>query len=296
MLRKLKYFLYLGIAGYLIYLLVGSTDCSFPLKYRLNNLDSRFEISQEEVLTTIFSAEKIWEDAIGINLFEYNPKGQLKINFVFDERQQINIDTKKAEEKINQSESFLTDTLNQHESLSILYKQKLDSHNAIVINYEQQMDTYNQTVDYWNQRGGASPEVFEELSIKKTELKTIYDQLSTEEKELNTLRSQLNNLADLTNTTVKKHNANIETFNDRFGGSREFNQGDYFSKTINIYEFETTTDLKLVLAHEMGHALGLDHVDDPYALMYYLMEKQDINNIKLSEADIQAFDKKCSIK
>lgn len=47
-----------------------------------------------------------------------------------------------------------------------------------------------------------------------------------------------------------------------------------------------------VLAHELGHALGLDHVDDKEAIMYQLNQG---DNLTLSEADIKALKTKCGI-
>jgi len=296
LLKKLKYLLYLGITGYLVYLLVGSTGCSFPIKYNLGNLDPRFELSQEAALVVISSAEKIWEDAIGIDLFEYDPKGKLKINFVFDERQQLNIDVKNAEETINQSESSVEEATNQYKDLLALYNQRLDSYNISANIYEQQMQAYNEKIDYWNTQGGASTKIYKELSVERTELETMYNQLASQEMNLNELGTKVNALAKIANITVDLHNTKINIFNEKFGTAREFDQGTYLSNTINIYEFETTTDLKLVIAHEMGHALGLDHIDNPYSLMYYLMEKQDLNNIKLTEDDIQTLKQRCRIK
>jgi predicted Zn-dependent protease len=51
-----------------------------------------------------------------------------------------------------------------------------------------------------------------------------------------------------------------------------------------------------VLAHEFGHALGLDHVEDPQAIMYYLMDKQNIKDLKLTTDDINALKKGCNIR
>ncbi len=290
------WFLYLIFFSFLAYLFLNPSGCSYPIKYSLGNLDPRFEISQEDTFNILANAEKIWEDSMGIDIFEYDPKGKLKINFVFDERQQLNIDIKKAEKKIEQSESSVKKVTTLHDDLLVLYNQKLSAYDISLKDYKQQMDTYNQKVDYWNNKGGAPSVIYDELNSQRSNLGIVYDQLSYQEQVLNELLGKVNASVDVTNLTIDRYNTHVDSFNQEFGGAREFDQGDYLSNTINIYEYRTMSDLTLVIAHEMGHALGLNHVDDPYSLMYYLMEKQDLNNIKLSKDDIQALKQRCRIK
>jgi predicted Zn-dependent protease len=44
-------------------------------------------------------------------------------------------------------------------------------------------------------------------------------------------------------------------------------------------------ELMLVLAHEMGHALGIGHVDNPQSVMYRLMGNQARPGLELTEDD-----------
>jgi predicted Zn-dependent protease len=66
-------------------------------------------------------------------------------------------------------------------------------------------------------------------------------------------------------------------------------------RKINIYQFDDIERLTLVLAHEFGHALGLTHVGNPKSVMYYLTDRQDTRNLKLSEEDIRAFQYRCNL-
>ena len=293
--NKNTFYVILFLYG-VIYIFNETPKCSFPIEYNLNNLDTRFEISENKAIEVLLFSEKVWEDSMGINLFEYKPIGKLKINFIFDERQQENIDAREHEKIINQSESYVDKAEKQYENLLSSYNQKLNLYNSSVEDYEQYLQSHNESTDYWNRRGGAPSKIYNQLLSEESKLESMYNQIVYQEQELSELGNKVDSLADVTNLNIDIYNTNVDVFNNKFGPAREFTQGDYIDNNINIYEFETTTDLKMVLAHEFGHALGLDHVENPHSVMYYLMEKQDIDNLKPTEEDISALKQYCGIE
>lgn len=108
---------------------------------------------------------------------------------------------------------------------------------------------------------------------------------------INALVNNINRLAAQLNLTVANYNT--------IGASRgkEFESGDYEASAsgteINVYEFASQPELTRLLAHELGHALGLPHLDDKTAIMYRLNTSR---NEKLSPADLSALKSLCQIK
>ena len=89
---------------------------------------------------------------------------------------------------------------------------------------------------------------------------------------------------DELNALDQQLNASVKQYKQRFQ-PHLFHKGLFNGKQILIYEFESEDDLRLTLAHELGHALGLQHTDDPHALMHPVMKDQDIAHFRLTQAD-----------
>ena len=58
---------------------------------------------------------------------------------------------------------------------------------------------------------------------------------------------------------------------------------------IEIYGFESKKKLKAVLAHEIGHLVGMPHINVKNALMHPILQKNQIEKITLITADIRNF-------
>ena len=78
---------------------------------------------------------------------------------------------------------------------------------------------------------------------------------------------------------------------------REFCEGFYEYKngkrSITIYQYDNEYRLVRVLAHEFGHALGLNHSKSAGAVMYPLIQS---DSLELTVDDIAALKGHCKIK
>jgi Matrixin len=262
--------------------------CKVPLSYRIGSVDSRFDISPEAVRNAVSGAESLWEDGTDRNLFTYSPEGELVVNFVYDERQAKTEKQEEFQELLDQKEGMSDTVKSEYEKLVSNYEDLRQAYENDVAAYEKKLTAYNREVSEWNTRGGAPKDVFERLEKTQDALGREEERLNTRSRELNTLVSRLNVLGSQGNSLVSDYNSLVTKYNDTFAEGGEFTQGEYSDGVITIYEFSTEEELLIVLAHELGHALGIGHVEGEDSFMYHLMGAQDAAG-GLTEIDRGAF-------
>jgi hypothetical protein len=238
--------------------LFAKAPCSEPIPYTLGTFDPQFNISKDYFLSALTEAEAIWEKPLGKQLFTYAPADSaadvLKINLVYDYRQQ-------ATSKLAGLGITVKDNQASYDTLKAKYTALQTEYLAAKNDYE-----------------------LSKQEATRIKINEIVD-------EINALVVVLNRLAGTLNISVDTYN----TVNVTRGES--FEEGVYMSdgssRHIDIYEFSTRTKLVRVLAHELGHALGLDHVADPKAIMYKLNQS---NSLILAPADLAELKAKCGVK
>jgi len=139
------------------------------------------------------------------------------------------------------------------------------------------------------------PQVYEQLENDKSILEKEAEELEQKRLNLNSIATEINSAAQENNQLVDTYNIDVLTYNNKFGVRREFDQGDYRGVEINVYQFDTLNDLRLTMAHEFGHALGLEHVENSSSVMYYLMDEQNLLDPRLTEEDVGALKLKCDL-
>lgn len=280
------------VGGLVYWYQTAYSGCRVPIVYDIGTLDERFGVSRDGVRAAVSEAESLWEDATGRNLFTYSEGADFTINFIFDERQQETYEEQGLRDLLDQKEGMSEGIRGQYEALVEEYEELRASYELRVSAYENRLATHNGEVAYWNNQGGAPSDVYERLNETQGALDTEQKALNRIVRDLNQLVDGINILGERGNTTVRDYNENVEAYNERFTESREFTQGDYRGDHINIYQFNDTEELRLVLAHELGHALSLEHVEDERSVMYFLMEGQ-LADATLSDADLAEFSRVC---
>lgn len=285
----------LSVSGYILYdkfVLL----CDYPLEYSIGTFDRHFNITEQKFTKTLEEAEAIWESAVGANLFIYNPEASFKINLIYDQRQEETIRSNQSEMEIEGTKATYDLMYSQYKSDQADYTRRVAQYDSALAFYEQELSLYNNKVKQINAKGGATPSEARQLEEEREDLEREAEQIEEMRREINKETVELNYLGSQINALGQKLNIKVDIHNEQFGQSRQFDQGDYRGDRINIYQFETVNDLRLVLVHEFGHALGLEHGINPESIMYYLMEAQSIVNPQPSQEDVLALKKACRLR
>lgn len=149
-----------------------------------------------------------------------------------------------------------------------------------------QFQQYNVDVQRFHQMRSWSKELAEQLSQRQKALQQQSAILQQEIQVHNQKTQQLNRDIQKLNQNNKQLVASAHQFNQTFQ-PRLFHKGHFNGKQIFIYEFSSLDDLRLTLAHEFGHALGLKHTKDPKSLMYPRIKEQDAKNFQLADVDLE---------
>jgi chromosome segregation ATPase len=245
--------------------------CTTPLPYAIGFIDPRQNITREQLTKILTSAETAWEKPLGKNLFQTETSNDwfskltgrfVTVNVRYDERQlkkniltngERNLDTQAK--KLAQEKS----------TLELLQSQ-----------YASQKSIYEEHVSLWNKG-------------KRTS-QTTHNQLEVERSALEQLRQTVNDRVSSYNQNIAQYNSEVNTFNanSHFEDEAGTTRG---RQVIDLYLLEGDATDAFLIAHELGHAIGIDgHASDENSLMYYRLPK----NIRgINEADISLLTKAC---
>ena len=271
--------------------------CSSPITYSIGNIDLGYPLTKEELADALKEAEKAWEPQAHRNLFEYAPSGgDVTVSLIYDDRQAA-LDRLKAL-------GFQTDrSLDSYKAMKTRYDEltaQVDLEDArlkdIVGRYKEREASYNAEVRGMNQRGSAPPAQVRRVNRTRTALAMQFGGIKKIETAVNSDVATLNALGTMLNQFIVQLNIDVSQYNRAGSAIGSYEEGYYklFNgiQTIELYKYTDRPQLVSLLAHEMGHALGLEHVAGADSLMF------PVNNggeIKLSGNDISELNRVCGL-
>lgn len=276
-----------GVLLYVLYLLLAP-GCFTGIRYQIGTIADEFNISSPVAREVTEAAAQVWNQEFDESVITFDESSDFKITFVFDERQRQTLNRQNQESEIDWQSQKIAEMKNVLANSQARYESLNSKYQLAKARYVEKRDEYNSRVATDSNDPG--------LESEQKSLQDEFKRVENDRQAVNQLAEEINDQIAVLNENVRKFNSGIASFNQEYSDSDEtFQQGVYNKQEgITIYQYENQPDLKALLVHEFGHALGLNHVSDPESVMYYLQHTDQAKNITLSKADRNEVDRVCN--
>jgi predicted Zn-dependent protease len=261
--------------------------CNIPIKITLGEIDPRFNLKNETILKELDVASNVWEKEEGEDLFVFEGKNKstVIVNLVYDERQQITLESEKAKAKLEAGWESYENLVSERKALAIRYDDLQATYEKSIKIYNARLARFESMVKEWNRKQGSEAQ-YKALKAEEAAVNQLFENLEKQRITINSLSVQINryntDIKSLYDSLVIKTNE----YNHLFSSDDPITVGEYDGTYyINIYQYTDLAQLRITLAHELGHALGMDHTENEKSIMYPLQSKQTGDSLLLTAED-----------
>jgi len=274
-----------------------SRPCETTIQYHVGYVDPAFDLSIEKFKEAIKTAGNLWSDAAGQTLIRYNKDGDVPINLIYSDQQRLAEDIETLRKEIDKRSARHDSLKRRVEEQEAICSKKSEELESQANRLTKLMEQYNRRVRQLNQRGDITDSEQAELEEQKSKLEAMQSDLRNKKQDVDDVCNEAERMIIDLNNRKEILNSDIATFNRKNEQLKEFKRGLYTKdgeiEKIEIYHYDNDKGLVLTLTHEIGHALGLHHSDDPQSIMFPRRTNQNGDTVALSKKDVKAIRKMC---
>lgn len=288
--------LLIGSGALAVHQLLPLLPCRQPIRYSIGEIDARFGISHDEFVSAVREAGEAWSAEAGKPLFMEVSDGGMVVNAVYDYRHEAQAKMAELGIKVDETRRSYDELRAKHASLEALFAKREQEYKTLKATFEAKKAAYEQESAAAESRG-VSQEDAARLEKMREDVNAMVDDINDRGEALGTLIDELNAVVTVINSLGQKTNDTIDEYNEAGGVLEdEFDAALYTrnvsGQKIDVFTFSDRDELKRLLMHEMGHALGIQHLQASGAVMYYLNQSKVPT---LTPADTAALVERCGL-
>ncbi len=296
--------------------LLTSSIASFQ-KVKIGKIDTYYhdKITLIQLENIVKEVEQTFETQLGFDVFDLSYDGK-PIDILY-------LPASTLEKKINRKIERFDNKRAKIEKIKDSFPQKKAEVDSLQAQYDLKSKYLNDKISELNKfiedanKKSYSRQKYDEIKnyirLKKEDIKKDTKEKKSLERELrrailkyNNNILKFNNLirdAKFLSAEIESLSRNNKVVKGRTFGEQEIVMKTYFKdgkkvsekdvissmNKIEIYNFESINQLKAVIAHEIGHLVGIPHINEKGALMHPLLQKEQLKELYLSNEDLINF-------
>jgi hypothetical protein len=253
--------------------------CAIPVHYALGEVSPGFGFDRFTIGTALADAVRLWQAESDAPLFieSLHPQA-MQVDLNFDERQAGAVERRSLRGRLEVDQG----DLEREQATLQAWAERIGRDQAArerrAAELRSRLERHEAAVADWNAGRAARTEAGRRaLEAEGAALRAELAELERGTAEFNADIEAYNRRAEDTRRRIADMNARVERYNataaDEPVESGRYSYDPEQGRRIEVFRAASYDELVWVLAHELGHALGIGHVDEPGAVMHPLLHE-----------------------